>query len=96
MLRTAVQIILTSILAMSINRSTQPTLDALSGRYHSYLVRLWQSHPQAPLRASAQDVQTGETRRFADLASLFAFLQTQGDREFSTPATHPAPTSNID
>jgi len=73
------------MLAMSINGSTQPTQPTLPSCYHSYLVRLWQSHPQAPLRASAQDVQTGETRRFADLASLFAFLQTQGNQEYSAP-----------
>ena len=35
MLRSAVQIIITSMLAMLINGSIQPTLDTLSGRYHS-------------------------------------------------------------
>ena len=45
--------------------------------YRSYLVRLWQEHPLAPWRASAQSVQTGETVRFADLDQLFAFFLAQ-------------------
>jgi hypothetical protein len=46
-------------------------------RYHSFLVRLWQDERQMPWRALAQSVQTGETICFADLESLFAFLQAQ-------------------
>lgn len=46
--------------------------------YRSYLVRLWRSHAQAPLRASAQCVQTGVTTHFASLESLFSFLETHG------------------
>ncbi|MFN8487411.1 MAG: hypothetical protein U0350_07440 [Caldilineaceae bacterium] len=45
--------------------------------YHSYLVRLWQDDTQTTWRALAQSVQTGETIHFADLESLFAFLQAQ-------------------
>ena len=50
--------------------------------YHSYLVRIWQTHPQSAWRASAQCVQTGATILFADLATLCAFLsaQTAGQR----------------
>jgi hypothetical protein len=45
--------------------------------YRSYLVRFWQSHEQGSWRASAQCVQTGNTVLFGDVASLFAFLQTE-------------------
>lgn len=45
--------------------------------YHSYLVRIWQTHPQSAWRASAQCVQTGATILFADLATLYAFLHAQ-------------------
>lgn len=48
-----------------------------AGRYHAYLVRLWQDGPQAPWRASAQNAHTGEKWFFADLEALFAFLHKQ-------------------
>ncbi len=57
-----------------LNRPTSPKPKQI---YHSYLVRLWQDDPQTPWRVLAQSVQSGETLHFADLASFFAFLQTQ-------------------
>jgi hypothetical protein len=45
-----------------------------SASYCSYLVRLWRDQPDAPWRASAQHVQTGETVRFIDLDSLCQYL----------------------
>ena len=45
--------------------------------YYSYLVRLWQDDRQAPWRAVAQSVQTGEVIHFVDLESLFTFLQVR-------------------
>jgi len=45
--------------------------------YCSYLVRFWRDHPQSPWRASAQNVQTGETVRFADTDSLCSYLLHQ-------------------
>jgi hypothetical protein len=42
--------------------------------YRSYLLRLWQDHPRAMWRASAQCVQTNEITHFADLDNLFTFL----------------------
>lgn len=48
-----------------------------AGLYTAYLVRLWQENEQSPWRASAQSAVTGEKVYFADLESLFAFLQAQ-------------------
>ncbi len=48
---------------------------ASSLNYHSYLLRVWQSGPDGQWRASLQYVQSGETLRFADLASCLTFLQ---------------------
>lgn len=45
--------------------------------YRSYLLRLWQDHPRAMWRASAQCVQTNEITHFADLDNLFTFLWKQ-------------------
>jgi len=47
--------------------------------YQSYLLRLWRtsSHGKPTWRASLESAQTGERRGFADLASLFAFLEEQ-------------------
>lgn len=45
------------------------------GRYAAYLVRLWQDGEQAPWRASAQSVHTGEKMMFASLEALFTFLE---------------------
>jgi len=45
--------------------------------YHSFLVRLWREHANAPWRASVQSVQTGTVIHFSDLTRLFAFLQAQ-------------------
>jgi hypothetical protein len=52
--------------------------------YLSYLLRLWRiSGGVRPVwRASLEHPHTGERKSFADLATLFAFLQqeTNGDR----------------
>jgi hypothetical protein len=47
-------------------------------RYESYLLRLWESDEAGQLiwRASLESTDTGERRGFADLASLFAYLET--------------------
>ena len=47
--------------------------------YHSYLLRLWQaSSAGKPVwRASLESAQTGERHSFADLESLFVFLESQ-------------------
>jgi hypothetical protein len=46
--------------------------------YHSYLLRLWRSsQSNAVWRASLESAQSGERRAFADLESLFAFLEAQ-------------------
>jgi hypothetical protein len=44
--------------------------------YHAYLLRLWRVNASGALlwRASLEDPHTGERKGFADLASLFAFL----------------------
>ena len=64
------------------------------GTYHAYLVRLWQEHPQAPWRASAQSVETGETMHFADLGQLFAFLQAQAAPNGPAADAPTLPTDN--
>jgi hypothetical protein len=48
-------------------------------RYIAYLVRLWRpGSAQSPAwRASVEDPHSGAQRTFADLASLFAFLEEQ-------------------
>jgi len=47
-------------------------------RYESYLLRLWESDQASELiwRASLESTDTGERHGFADLASLFAYLET--------------------
>ncbi len=47
--------------------------------YFSYLLRLWRVNEAGTyvLRASLEDPITGERRGFADLESLFAFLEEQ-------------------
>ena len=48
---------------------------------HAYLLRLWPATSAGTRvwRASVVTVQTGERRGFADLASLFTFLEGQMD-----------------
>jgi hypothetical protein len=48
-------------------------------RYASYLLRLWQteSDGESVWRASLESVRTGQRKGFADLGSLFAFLEAQ-------------------
>jgi hypothetical protein len=61
--------------------------------YQSYLLRLWRTSSRGKLawRASLESAQTGERRGFADLASLFAFLEQQtgsnSERGSRPPAT---------
>jgi len=47
-------------------------------RYESYLLRLWESDEDGQLiwRASLESTDTGKRNGFADLASLFAYLET--------------------
>ncbi len=47
--------------------------------YMAYLLRLWQAEvrPQPVWHASLEDPHTGERRGFADLKSLWAFLEAQ-------------------
>jgi hypothetical protein len=67
----------------------------LTGGYRAYLVRMWQEHPQAPWRASAQNARTGEKQVFADLAQLVAFLYAQAQPETGfPPSTPPPPTES--
>jgi hypothetical protein len=60
-----------------------------AGTYRSYLVRLWRSNPHSPLRASALCVQTGALTHFADLPSLFAFLESLDDSPVAAEPTQP-------
>jgi hypothetical protein len=69
-----------------------PTSDDQGGLpdYLSYLVRLWRTSRGGKVvwRASVETPLTHERKSFADLASLFAFLQSQTDdegRESSDP-----------
>ena len=47
-------------------------------RYESYLLRLWESDEDSQLiwRASLESTDAGERQGFADLVSLFAYLET--------------------
>jgi len=61
--------------------------------YQSYLLRLWRtsSRGKPTWRASLESAQSCERRGFADLASLFAFLEEQtrsnSERGARPPAT---------
>ncbi|MBN2005136.1 MAG: hypothetical protein JXA21_17385 [Anaerolineae bacterium] len=44
-------------------------------RTESYLLRLWRYGRQSAWRASLRDVRSGETRHFARVEGLWAFLQ---------------------
>ena len=49
-------------------------------RYRAYLLRLWQAEAEGDRlvwRAALEDARTGERHGFADLAQLWAFLETQ-------------------
>ena len=47
-------------------------------RYESYLLRVWESDQAGELiwRASLESTDTGERHGFADMSSLFAYLET--------------------
>jgi len=47
-------------------------------RYESFLLRVWESDQAGELiwRASLESTDTGERLGFADLSSLFAYLET--------------------
>ena len=47
-------------------------------RYESFLLRVWESDQAGELiwRASLESTDTGERHGFADLADLFAYLET--------------------
>ncbi|MCE7987709.1 MAG: hypothetical protein DYG89_41630 [Caldilinea sp. CFX5] len=67
--------------ATSTTQAAPPAPLVGAAGYHSYLVRIWQTHPQSAWRASALCVQTGTMILFADLATLCTFLSAQtGER----------------
>ena len=43
-------------------------------KYQSFLIRLWQESPLEPWRGAVVDVKSGETKLFADIDQLLAFL----------------------
>ena len=53
--------------------------------YHSYLLRLVRADDSSLWRASLQSTASGETRRFADLESLWAFLLKETDSQEDPP-----------
>jgi hypothetical protein len=57
-------------------------MDGQKPYYLSFLLRLWQvtSRQNVVWRVSLENVRTGERRDFADLASLFAFLEAETSR----------------
>ena len=55
----------------------QPATEGASNLYHSYLVQIWRNPKGDTLHVALQYIQTGESTRFANLESLFAFLLTQ-------------------
>jgi hypothetical protein len=61
--------------------------------YQSYLLRLWRTGSQgaAVWRASLESAQTGERHSFADLASLFAFLEKQTSADARSEDHSPSP-----
>jgi len=65
-------------------------LDDHHAPYLLYVLRLWCDGPGAPWRASLECARTGERRPFADLADLFAFLESE------TQGAQPAPIFSKD
>lgn len=44
--------------------------------YRGFLLRVWSSGDRPEIRASLTDIQTGETRVFADVVGLCGWLRT--------------------
>lgn len=53
--------------------------------YQSFLLRLWLADDSSPWHASLQSTANGETRTFADLESLLAFLLKETDKTEDRP-----------
>jgi hypothetical protein len=58
-------------------------------QYCAYLIRLWPTKRQGVTgcRVSLQSVDGGHRRNFADLESLYAFLQSQTEEKDQAPET---------
>ncbi|HEY85454.1 MAG TPA: hypothetical protein G4N96_10130 [Chloroflexi bacterium] len=48
-----------------------------TSNYLACLLRLWRENGNSPWRVTVEDASTGERRGFADLKTLFAFLEKQ-------------------
>lgn len=53
--------------------------------YQSFLLRLWLADALSGWQASLQSTASGETRTFADLDSLWAFLLKETDKKEDRP-----------
>ncbi len=63
---------------------TQPGPGA-PAHYHSYLLRLWREGPRGEWRASLESTATGKRHMFADMKSLFAFLEAEAHGAAAEP-----------
>jgi len=53
------------------------TVSRKDPNYASYLLRVWRDHEEAPWRFSLQSTAAGQPLYFADMESLFVFLNEQ-------------------
>jgi hypothetical protein len=59
-------------------------MKATASNYHAWLLRLWRETPDAPWRIALENVNTGERKGFADLATLTVYLQAISAGQEST------------
>jgi hypothetical protein len=53
------------------------------GHYLSYLLRIWKDSSDGEWRASLQEVTSGDYQTFANIASLYSFICSQTEINYS-------------
>ena len=61
-----------------------------AGRHRAFLLRVWTGEQDESLRSSVRDVESGETRVFANLDHLNDWLRQAMNHPLSPTTTHPA------
>ena len=67
----------------------------ITGRYQSFLLRMWRESPEGEWRATLQEVKTGNCHHFANLEDLMKFLTLRtGQPNLALLATEDEPLTH--
>lgn len=78
-----------------ISATRRSQMKIITGRYQSFLLRMWRESPEGEWRATLQEVKTGNCHHFANLEDLMKFLTLRtGQPNLALLATEDEPLTH--